>query len=389
MQHIQKVLDAILSKKIFEYLVIDESFVIKQCSAGLFHYLENAPMLEESVFEHFPELIGYEEKILAIMREEESFFKLQTIKKGEYWFDLYIDRYEEGKALLLLHNVTGFTVAQHRLLQYSNEQTLVRSTLEQIVEGNQMICVVDQNDTIAFANERFRDFFNVQVGDTIGVAQLQAKNVGSIEELYFQALHHGAFVSVVGRHFEVEAKPVDALYRLFLFKDITSVYNKTAELEHALNYDTLTGLLSRRAFEAAATRMIAEKRPFLFCVLDLDDFKKINDTYGHHKGDVVLQEFGTFCKSFLGEQIMIGRWGGEEFLMAIEADDETVALHLLEDFRKALETHPFENGIRVTASIGAAWSKENESFEEHFSRADKAMYRAKTEGKNRILLCQD
>jgi len=124
MQHIQKVLNAILSKNIFEYLIIDEDFMIEHGSLGLFKYIENAPMPIESIFEHFPELVGYEEKVLSIMRGEVTYFKLQTIKKGDYWFDIYIDRYDESKALLLLHNVTDMTVVQHRLLQYSNEQIL-------------------------------------------------------------------------------------------------------------------------------------------------------------------------------------------------------------------------------------------------------------------------
>ncbi len=386
MQHIQKILNAILSKKVFEYLVVDKHFVIEKSSMGLFKYLENAPMPQESVFEHFPELVGYEDRILEVMRGETPYFKLQTIKKGEYWFDIYVDRYEEDRVLLLLHNVTAFTVTQHRLLQYSNEQTLVRSTLEQIIENNQMICVIDQNNVIAFANESFRNYFDLDTGDTLSTKVLQLNEYVDIDDFYFKALHHGALINVKKQYFEVEAKPIDALYRLFLFKDITAVYTRTAALEKALRFDTLTGLLSRRAFEESVITLIAEKRSFLFCVLDLDDFKKINDTYGHNRGDSTLREFGSFCRYFFGEGVMMGRWGGEEFLMVIERSRVEDAIKTVDDFRKRLATHPFEENIVVTVSIGATWCNQNDSFEELFLRADKAMYRAKTEGKNRIVL---
>lgn len=159
--------------------------------------------------------------------------------------------------------------------------------------------------------------------------------------------------------------------------------------------DQVTGLSTRAALSEAADEAIAEARtngwPLSVLVCDLDHFKRINDTYGHLAGDLVLGAVGEFLKSICREQDMAARWGGEELVLLLPALDSDTAKDRAEFVRdKIAELEP--NEIPITISIGVAtWSPGDEdlSFEQLFQRADGAVYEAKYAGRNRVVVGTD
>ena len=156
--------------------------------------------------------------------------------------------------------------------------------------------------------------------------------------------------------------------------------------------DEVTGLLNRRSFvERAEYEINRAKRlnnPLALAMIDLDNFKQVNDRFSHQVGDKVLREVSNLLSANIRNIDIIGRFGGDEFMLLMPETVEENALIVLHRLKKILADHEFVfagDSIRITASIGlASYTQVNISLENMISTADKAMYRAKNIGKNRL-----
>jgi diguanylate cyclase len=173
-----------------------------------------------------------------------------------------------------------------------------------------------------------------------------------------------------------------------------------AKLQHELHHtselvrhDPLTGTLNRKGLDEALRREIAliQRRPGVLCVglLDVDNFKRINDTHGHHAGDAALQHLSEVIRENLRPQDSLGRYGGEEFLIILPDTDVEHALSAMQRLQRALTSRYFLTAgqkLLITFSAGVARVAPDEPPEDAIDRADKAMYRAKRAGKNRVMM---
>jgi diguanylate cyclase (GGDEF)-like protein len=156
--------------------------------------------------------------------------------------------------------------------------------------------------------------------------------------------------------------------------------------------DSLTGLANRRLCEAALEKEIGRAdrfgEPLSLVVADIDDFKNVNDRYGHATGDEVLKEFARALQDTVREIDLAGRWGGEEFVVGLPGTDLAGGVRLAERVRAALaqRTVKAPNGerLRVTASLGVAEFDGHRGLTELLADADAALYRAKRGGKDRV-----
>ncbi len=150
--------------------------------------------------------------------------------------------------------------------------------------------------------------------------------------------------------------------------------------------DELTGLLNRRAFDEKLAQNVISKKPFCLAMIDIDNFKSLNDTYGHIFGDIVLRkvaEEGMKVVEFSGA--LLFRYGGEEMAIIFESDDPEWAEEQLNEWRVAVEEHTWrEKGLQVTFSAGMG-SWEREDPEAFIARIDGLLYEAKHQGKNRVV----
>jgi diguanylate cyclase (GGDEF)-like protein len=153
----------------------------------------------------------------------------------------------------------------------------------------------------------------------------------------------------------------------------------------------LTGLCNRRSFlERAGIEVARSARydlPLGMLLLDVDHFKAINDGFGHAGGDQVLSAMGAALKRILRVPDIAARWGGEEFVVALPSTDAEGAEIAAERVRAAIEALGVEHEgkqIRLTASVGVASLKSNETLASLVDRADHAMYAAKVAGRNRV-----
>jgi two-component system cell cycle response regulator len=157
--------------------------------------------------------------------------------------------------------------------------------------------------------------------------------------------------------------------------------------------DALTGLSNRRAFVDWATREVARCARYgdHFCLtlLDLDHFKQVNDRYGHAAGDAVLAAMSRLIGSLVRSCDVVARWGGEEFVVALPSTSLEGAMLVADRLRAALEALPISEPsgqiLTVTASFGVAALEAGETLEQIVDRADRAMYAAKSAGRNRVL----
>lgn len=150
--------------------------------------------------------------------------------------------------------------------------------------------------------------------------------------------------------------------------------------------DALTGIGNRRLFEEIfQAHQSLENRyevSLFLLMFDIDDFKKINDTFGHNVGDSVLRELVKLLNHSIRKSDVFVRWGGEEFVILLRYSDPALVMGITDQIRKRIDAHSFETIIHVTCSFGLTSIRSNETIEEVISRADKALYRAKADGKN-------
>lgn len=167
------------------------------------------------------------------------------------------------------------------------------------------------------------------------------------------------------------------------------------EIEQAAQSDALTSLHNRRWFDDAFARQIKrcdqDGTAFCLMILDLDYFKRINDTYGHIAGDRSLVAVARLLSSHLRPTDMLARYGGEEFILGLSDTTLDESFAIAERLRQAIETLvlPFRSGDplpHLTASIGIAQRQAGQTLDALYTAADAALYRAKNEGRNRVVI---
>jgi two-component system cell cycle response regulator len=164
------------------------------------------------------------------------------------------------------------------------------------------------------------------------------------------------------------------------------------QAERMATIDGLTGLLNRRTFNSLLEQRLREaqrySRPLSLLLLDIDHFKKVNDSHGHPAGDSVLKGVARVAQKQARETDLVARYGGEEMALILPQTDARGAWAIAERIRKAVEAaaHATEQGaLRVTLSIGVAtWTSGGDSPDDVLQAADKALYRAKENGRNRV-----
>ena len=239
------------------------------------------------------------------------------------------------------------------------------------------------------------DFMSKPLDNLEFIARVKAAEIRFINQ--FAILHEKDFFrKAVKQEEELSSKILDQNIHLKeAYQKLISVNRELSEsnrhLEKIAKYDALSGLLNRMSLynmlEVEIDRCLRTGLPLSGIMLDIDNFKDINDNYGHHYGDMVIQEFGKRLIKTMRKYDYAGRYGGEEFFLILPNTDKFQAVSIAERFRKQLEELPIEvedAKIPMTASFGISTYKPGDNRQSWVSRADKAMYTAKQSGKNRV-----
>jgi diguanylate cyclase (GGDEF)-like protein len=186
-----------------------------------------------------------------------------------------------------------------------------------------------------------------------------------------------------------------------IVRSVLDLYDNFIGLVIENTQDPLTRLLNRGAFDIDLPATLlrfneqqeqagkAEQKESFLAMMDLDRFKRINDTFGHLYGDEVILIFSSLLREVLGEVARLYRYGGEEFTAIVESVTRDEMSRLLERLRQAVEAHDFPQVGQVTVSIGVTALKTNHLPSSLLDHADQALYRAKESGRNRVIWHED
>lgn len=270
---------------------------------------------------------------------------------------------------------------------------IARRTDGKILYVNRKTCLLLEQSTGPLLRSSSNDFF-VDQEDRIRIHQM-IDTVPDIREIEVR------MKTAQDRTFVAELAAIGMTYSgepamLVSMNDISQRKKLEEELFHQANTDALTGISNRRYFMVQAEQETRRARRFSrrlsIIMMDLDHFKNVNDTYGHATGDCVLETVVRASLESLRESDIMGRLGGEEFAVLLPEttleDAKEVADRLLKDIAKKAAPTP-KGAVYCTASLGVAQMKKKDSdIDDVLSRADEALFKAKDEGRNRVVVAK-
>jgi len=283
----------------------------------------------------------------------------------------------------------------HIYMNTKEEENFPYYLIQQFSDGlHALLFIVNKENTIEFANEKFLTYFECTSMDALRTKTLSlfkyvsgSKKLKNYTELHQYILpNEHRTLSINDDIFILDTTKLDTDKMLFTLKKVTKIFNKKADLEKEVAYDSLTGLLRKKYLDIELEMLLEKKENLVLIVVDIDDFKAINDVYGHSTGDIVLKEFSVLLQDNLRKEDLIARWGGEEFLIVIKNISEEMALEKAELLRCKITEYHFTQVKKLSASFGMAYLHKNDDIHTLLQRADKALYKAKNNGKNKVIL---
>lgn len=203
--------------------------------------------------------------------------------------------------------------------------------------------------------------------------------------VYIRGIINRLYLSVTDITYDGEPRDLERIY-----KNIKHSHAVLKEARRISDEDALTGIGTRRKFDEKVSELVQSNTPFYLAILDLDNFKKINDTYGHAVGDSVLKYVSNVGKSIVQPDYDVYRFGGEELVVLFPGGDYTSYLNLMDVWRQTISQRQWrEVDLTVSFSCGIARWKQGETVQAVIAKADKALYEAKNNGKNKICSSRD
>lgn len=275
------------------------------------------------------------------------------------------------------------------------------------VNSPDAIVKLDLNDRVQSVNPAFTELFGYQESELLGQSLKEfivpPEEVDSYGELSLDVLREGDVTSEAVRRNKYGQKilcaitglPIQAMGSVVglyaIYKDIRHLAEEKEALERAATEDELTGLLNRRGFESACNEASESEQSAALVFIDLDDFKPINDTFGHLVGDKALQAVARTLQNTVRSTDSVGRLGGDEFaILLVNCDEQTatrIAAKIIENTGRAsarlARQAGAEKAFELGVSIGIALKgRPGSSYAEWIAAADAACYEAKSAGKN-------
>ncbi|PUE65109.1 hypothetical protein B0174_04735 [Arcobacter caeni] len=287
------------------------------------------------------------------------------------------------------------------------------SKIKSILDAQDNIIIVTNKEEITNVNKKFLDFFGINnfndfIKSKRNIFDFFKEDFGFISKeqiskqeswiKYIKELHEIDRIVKIKDAFDEEkifAINVDYYenkedYYVFSLTDITKLKEKSNLFEYQASHDKLTGLFNRNKFDEVYTKEIKRSKRYnnelSMIIFDIDDFKLVNDNYGHQIGDEVLKEIAKIILNKVREQDINVRWGGEEFLILLPETNLTGAATVASKIRMAIKEHLFSNkDLKITASFGVSQLLSEDNETTFISRSDTLLYEAKKAGKDKVI----
>lgn len=352
---------------------------------------------------------------------------IKEIKEKNPYQIIVINTKNQDKDIMLKafeHDVDGYHIKHEdedklisKLLYLAKKQDLrnnnlkKRETLENILENQSGLIFLTNFKDISYASNSFLEFFALDKKDDIfdryenlldifmpHKDYLHAKSKEEFIEVFNKARAVNKVVLLLGKDFNPKAfhinldtvKRKDEIYYIISLSNISLMQEQSLEVSYKAYVDSLTGISNRNKFEEVFDYeykvFTRYKTPFCLAVLDIDHFKKFNDTYGHLIGDEVLSLMANEVNDNTRETDTFARWGGEEFILLMSNTKIEEADIICEKLRVIVENICHIIAGKITCSFGVTQIKENDSLKSIMNRSDEALYEAKAAGRNRVII---
>jgi diguanylate cyclase (GGDEF)-like protein len=273
--------------------------------------------------------------------------------------------------------------------------------LQNVFDLQENFLIITNGETGEIVNKAVLNFFNLQTIEEFrekykcicnsfekeeGCFYLDLVPTNQVWTEYVISLQKDVIVKIKNRYFILEVIKFQNEYIISL-TDITDTFNTKKQFEHKAHYDALTKIYNREMFNFLMEEKLKNYnfKNSLFVILDIDFFKKVNDTYGHLVGDKVLIHLAQLVKRHIRDNDIFARWGGEEFVIVMDTDLQN-GKKVIENIRKAIEEEDFEEAKYITCSFGITEINEFDDLKSVTKRADEALYEAKQTGRNKVCI---
>ncbi|MCS7185056.1 MAG: GGDEF domain-containing protein [bacterium] len=315
----------------------------------------------------------------AIFRKLKYSISINTLKRKERDFNKYIENMKDSLK-------SSSDIEKKRILTYAFTKS--------VALNSDIFSVIDSLNRILneLAGVRIKTIWVKDVsytrlyGEPMKVPEFKKRKINGSFEHFIESKNSAILIE--GLDVDVN----ELIFYITQFDFAVRRYIVRRKLMDLAKIDGLTQVYKRGYFEELLEREVAKANAFgrriFIALVDIDDFKKLNDTYGHGFGDVVLKRVGLILSSSVYETDIIGRLGGEEFGILFRFGEKEGVLKKLEKVLERIRSEPFEvqgELIYITASIGFVESKIGETANILLEKADTAMYMAKKSGKDRVV----
>jgi len=305
------------------------------------------------------------------------------------WYTYVSDRVPELN-VQLDKTLTTYGTCPTMLSEQLFREHMIRDEINgaEDIQANLINLINDLHEHAGNAAEKTEDFSNI-LEESLESLQQQEDGEASlpIESIIHALSDHTKSVSETARQFQERMNEAQA--------EIQSLKEELNKTRQDARVDPLTNLFNRRAFDAEISQLVGVNDSSLvlsFILVDIDHFKRFNDTYGHLMGDKVLQYVGKLLKEVCPEPMLPVRFGGEEFAVLMPQTDKETAAALAEQVRQkiqAIRIKQKKSGeiiSSITASFGVSQLTVGETSEQLIERTDKALYQAKDGGRNQVVI---
>lgn len=268
----------------------------------------------------------------------------------------------------------------HKTKEIQLSNTILNSVLN---SHDDLVILLNQTDTV-IANDKFNEYFSTQNYSLFEL--LEENKIDLTQDTIIRSnkiTHNGATFLLNKKNIKIE----NELYTLITLTDISSFNSQVETLKQQAHVDNLTSLKNRVLFEQVTNNLLEQAQTqnqlFALIMFDIDNFKSVNDTYGHSEGDKVLQEVADFVSEHIRSGDLLFRWGGDEFFLVIKGTDSLHSYDISEKIRNAFLETVTAKKYNISISFGMSIFKNNDSIKTITKRVDDALYESKQNGKNR------
>lgn len=318
----------------------------------------------------------------------------------DYIFNIFHDNYRIDSILFLNKDIFKIIHEKNKDIKYKSfsdkyyvlepEDNPISNVLPSSVFSNKYTFVhFNDIENLVFVVTKMKGITGENIGQIVFIRNLNAYS-SQIAVLRYISIALGLTLILLSFYF---VRKIFNYYMHTINSYQHQLEIKNRSLAKLSNMDHLTRIFNRRSIERVLSKELNRAKryahPLSIFILDIDNFKKINDTYGHNAGDKVLKHIAKMVTGMIRESDYFGRWGGEEFLLIATGTPIDKAAIIAEQIRKAIENFDFGQPEKVTCSIGVAQCFQDKDVTSLVAKADDALYKAKNSGKNCVIMHTD